>query len=140
MTQHQLIVYQCRLFGGDTPTEIARQFQYFGGKQPYLLASLEVRLDRAFGRYAGDARNKHNGIPQRLSYEQLRGAFIKYLKRAIKQNLPASGNVDVSSLNRMERAAQGDWSDINVIKAVYDMYHQIKGTKYDEKMLFPQIQ
>ena len=105
--------------------------------------STAAALDHYFGNYIEMARLFHvfdTPKPSREAFEERKTKFIAGLESTIARNLPVHGGITQDHLREILQLAQGDWSDINVVKSVYDMYYQINGTKYDEKMLFPQMQ
>ena len=96
-------------------------------------------LDHYFGNFVGRVRHFHIGEINTFDFESNREKFIEGLERALTEEVPEERGTTRDHLREMVNLAQGDWSSISAIKALYRKYYEIREVdfgKYDEQKLF----
>lgn len=106
-------------------------------KGPYF-GTTASSLDHYFGNYAGMARLFHLDKPKPSpdAFEERKQKFIAGLERAIAQNLPEYGGITQQHLREMMQLAQGDWTDVRTVKALYARYDELRQGGRDIPALF----
>lgn len=102
---------------------------YFGNKVGFVrnyLLSGEVR----------DAVKSLEERDQETLPVSLRREFINGLTAKIEEKIPILRDVTYGHLQEMVDLGQGDWRDINTIKALYQRYGEIRGNDWDLESLF----
>ncbi len=103
---------------------------YFGnyvGQMKYYHCSSEFRRiiqER-------DRENQTEPLPVRLRQE-----FCKRLQDKIDAKVPEQSGVTYDHLREMIDLAQGDWNDINTIKALSQRYKEISKNNWDLEAIF----
>ncbi len=67
-----------------------------------------------------------------------RREFYEGLQEKLDAGAPELEGVTHDHLREMIAIAQGDWDDVNTIKALYQRYSEIRKTNYDLEKLFEQ--
>ncbi len=97
------------------------------------LGTTAGELDYLFGNHVGIARVKLLKDPK-YEANTHRDDFITGLQRAIQEDLPEGQGVTHNHLMTMSELASQDWSGVDTIKALYNLFGEIRGKEYNIDM------